>query len=150
MIFYYLQVLAMFWRHEGGSNEQQQPKRAQVCDFFSHFCVFLYTKHFFCYLQVLSTFIQQEKNSGAWWRPKWAQMTPGVSFWAQVCNFFSLFRVFLYTNWFFLLSTGSIYVYTEREGFRCPVMTKMGPNDSRCIVWALGAFFFSISCFFAY
>ena len=38
---------------------------------------------------------------------------------------------------------GTIYVLEVRGGLGKAAMTKTGPNDEFCVVWAIGKFYFS-------
>ena len=60
--------------------------------------------------------------------------------WAQVSFIYSPFVLFD-ANKCFIVSTGCIYDIRERERVGRPETMKMGPNDVRHVVWALGESF---------
>ena len=57
-------------------------------------------------------------------------------------EFFFFFFFFLFcVIGYFIVFIGCIYNLSERETVRTTGRIKMGPNDVRCVVWALGEFF---------
>ena len=46
-------------------------------------------------------------------------------------------------TWIYFIKTASGCWFTKRGRV---MMTKMGPNDTRCIIWTLGECFFLLSC----
>ena len=75
-----------------------------------------------------------------WEWPKQAQTMWDASFGPYV-SFFFFFFVLFYINGYFIVFIGCIYDLSERETVRTTGRIKTGPNDVRCIVWALGEFF---------
>ena len=62
-----------------------------------------------------------------------------------------IFFSFFDTNLFFNVYIGSLQVVYGLGGLHWMGMTKSGPNDARCIVWAIGtflSFFFLILTYF--
>ena len=53
-------------------------------------------------------------------------------------SFFIFLRVIL----IFSLFLGATNVFQGLDGFNRTVTTRTGPNDARCVVWAISKFFF--------
>ena len=49
-------------------------------------------------------------------------------------------------TYFFLFYLCSIHVLKRQAGLGWAAMRKMGPNDTKCVVWAIGMFPFYSSC----
>src|ERR1700678_326431 len=64
--------------------------------------------------------------------------------WALGMFFFRV--LYILTN-DFLFYLGCIYILQAREWFGLTAITKMGPNDARHVVWALGTMFFVLIFF---
>src|ERR1700678_1818896 len=60
---------------------------------------------------------------------------------------FVFFRVLYILTNDFLFYLGCIYVLQAREWFGSTAITKMGPNDARHVIWALGTMFFILKFF---
>ena len=53
-----------------------------------------------------------------------------------------------YINGYFIVFIGCIYDLGERETVRTMGRIKMGPNNVRRVIWALGEFLFFVSYYF--
>ena len=54
------------------------------------------------------------------------------------CGFFIF--IYIYTNWLFVLYLGLLYVLKAQGEFWWAAVTKMGPNDTSKVVWAISEF----------
>ena len=54
---------------------------------------------------------------------------------------FFFFCVLFYINGYFIVFIGCIYNLSKRETVRTTGRIKMGPNNVRRVIWALGEFF---------
>ena len=137
MFFYLLTnqlyyILFIFGLCSGG---QRLPKRTQttcLTSFGLQVCFF----HVFYLLTKYIIFIFG-LCSGRQRVPKWAQMLRDTSFKVQV-------RFFLFFMFFFCILTNDLYYIQVQFMFSWALITKTGPNDASCVVWALGIFFFHV------
>ena len=134
-----------------GSDYKNGPKRCHMCRLGTrciHFLslrVFLLTiyyiyRFYLCFGGMRKDWVGSDYKNG----PKRCQMhclgTRCVHF------FFFMFFYILTTR--FILYIGSIHVLEACERAGWAANTKTGPNDARCVVWALGVFIFCLFVFF--